>query len=191
MQMSSDREAKKRGAATVGGDAVAKEITLMSVPDGEKRTTEATGRERRATVRALSDWSRHSGDSLPSFTEMRDTFDDADAWRDRFLLKRDAIPARSVFIMCGDAVRAWTAIPPVSRTLDEVVPAGVRETVCALCEAAARTSEPQSADDSYHEPSGAEIMYRCIFLPMRGAESELDYIMGAFSAKRTMDMPAP
>ena len=72
--------------------------------------------ERRGTVRAMAAWMGLDGTGgIPVLTELRDHRRVIAA--QEFLLKTDPIPGYSVFIFCGDALRAILGRPVLGTTL--------------------------------------------------------------------------
>lgn len=107
-----------------------------------------------------------------------------------FLLKTDPIPRLSVFILCGDALRALLG-QPVGASLWDRMPRAARDTLSRACGGAMKQGAPIREEGAFEIAAGVEIRYRGIFLPLRSrSQADPDYLFGAYGC-RTFGAMAP
>ena len=163
------------------------------MPDGSDNRigdppTFETLKDRRATVRASAYWldKCHDGDP-PTLTGLG--LPDVDEiGSHNFLLKCDADPGLSVFILSGDAVQTDLGGRPIGATLKESVPIEIAETLCMACAEAVVQEKPVFGAGSYKSESGKEVLYRTVFMPVRSSDLfDTGYVFGAFSSNQSHD----
>ncbi len=141
--------------------------------------------ERRATVRARSHWTRsHHDGPCPTITDLHLSGNN-EIGSHYFLLRVDPNPRHSVFIMCGDAVKADLGGRLVGTTLWDCTPEEIRDDLCQACGKALDGNAPVNQDGAYSPGDGTKVRYRSVFMPVR---SDLDrhpsYAFGAFGSKQ-------
>jgi hypothetical protein len=142
------------------------------------RTQRFADGERRATRRALGDWQRlRASGLLPTLQDLSPFLDSVD-WEDRFLLACDQDPARSVFVLCGSRVEAAFGQRMIGRVLCDV--AGGKAALIRACANAVKELRPAEVEDAVDVAEGHISIYRAVFMPVRGADSDCRYLMGAY-----------
>ena len=150
----------------------------------------APGRpERRAAETTLAMWRDAMGEGdLPRLADIKIQYD-GDGWEHRFLLIEDPNPLWSVFILCGATARLAFDGAVVGRSLEEVMlPHG--QPLVDACLAALRDRVPVQASGSFPARGGQRLVYRAVFLPMRGDVGAPRYVLGTFGWRREPASPA-
>lgn len=141
-------------------------------------TARPEGRERRAVRRALEDWQRlRASGANPALTDLSPLRNPTD-WADRFLLACDREPARSVFVLCGAQVEQAFGQRLIGRTLGEV--AARQSALIQACSDAVREQSPCEVEDGFHAAGRRLVLYRAVFMPVRGADMDEGFLMGAY-----------
>ncbi len=149
--------------------------------------------ERRGTVRAVSAWaSLQKNDAIPVLAELlgRHRFIAAQ----EFLLKTDPMPQRSVFILCGDALRALLDRPVLGTTFWDCMPRAARDALSQACAAAMKQGAPAHQAGAFEIEAGVEVRYRGVFLPLRSpslhspslrspGHDDPGYLFGAYGSR--------
>jgi hypothetical protein len=108
-----------------------------------------------------------------------------------FLLKTDPIPGLSVFVLCGDALRAILGRSVLGATLRDCMPDRARERLAQACATAVKQGAPALDEGVFETGAGTEVRYRGVFMPLRSrAHAAPDYLFGAYSS-RTFGAAAP
>jgi hypothetical protein len=138
--------------------------------------------ERRGTVRAMAAWASLPGTGgIPALAGLLGRRVIA---AQEFLLKTDPIPPLSVFILCGDALRAVLGRPILGATLFDCMPQAARDTLAQACAAAMTQGTPVREDGAFETGAGTEVRYRGIFMPLRSTnQAEPDYLFGAYGSR--------
>ena len=102
------------------------------------------------------------------------------------LLKADPIPGHSIFILCGEGLRADLGGEPVGRSLRDPFPKAVGDNFGQACAEALKRREPVHIDGAYDAGDGMESLFRSVFLPLSsGRAFDPGYLFGAFRSKRS------
>lgn len=139
--------------------------------------------ERRGTVQAMAAWTSLTGyDGIPALAELLGRRRVIAA--QEFLLKTDPISRLSVFIICGDALRAILGGPILGATFWDCMPRAVRDTLSQACAAAMKQGAPIHQAGAFEAEAGVEIRYRGIFMPLRSlGRAEPGYLFGAYGSR--------
>ena len=136
--------------------------------------------ERRATLRALNKWRAARGDGrIPDLAGLfggRRGFANGE-----FLMKVDPNPAASVLIVCGDDVPLPFGPRSIGNTVRQAVPKALRRVFSEGCAQAAHAGDAVCSDGALRTESGAETLYRSVFMPVTSGDDHVMYAYGALS----------
>lgn len=146
--------------------------------------------ERRGTVRAMAAWAGLGGTGgIPVLANLRDCHRVIAA--QEFLLKTDPIPGLSVFILCGDALRAILGRSALGTTLRDCMPDAACDSLARACATAVKQGAPALDEGAFRTGAGAQIRYRGVFMPLRSTgHADPEYLFGAYGC-RTFGAAAP
>ena len=137
--------------------------------------------ERRSTRQILSHWelSRRQG-KTPLLRDL-DLSADHD-FRQRFILVRtDQRLEKSIIVLCGEAVQAACRVDLLGKTLLQALPTAVGRKLCRAWSDARRQTAPVEIDGRFETCPGVGILYRSVFLPVRGDnDPDCGYACGTF-----------
>ncbi len=148
------------------------------------------GCERRATLRALNIWSdaRENGE-IPLLTSLtarahragqREVFT-----ANQFLILFEPYSSNSVIIFYGHDLPELPSLRMAGKNLHETLPATLRSIFHGACTEAAGNRDAVYRHGSIRSPSGVDVHYRSIFMPLRSAsQNDRIYIFGAFCSER-------
>lgn len=139
--------------------------------------------ERRGTAQAMWTWaSLHGNDAIPVLAELLGRRRVIAA--QEFLLKTDPMPQRSVFILCGETLRAILGRPVLGRTFWDCMPRAARDALSRACAAAINQGAPVQEEGAFEIEAGVEIRYRGVFLPLRSpGHGDPGYLFGAYGSR--------
>ena len=106
-----------------------------------------------------------------------------------FLLKTDPIPRLSVFVLCGDALRAILGRSVLGATFWDCMPRAARDTLSQACGAAMKQGAPAHRAGAFEIEADVEIRYRGVFLPLRSpplrslGHNDPGYLFGAYGSR--------
>lgn len=137
--------------------------------------------ERRSTRQIRSHWerSRHQGRT----PLLRDLDLSADhGFRDRLILVRtDQRLEKSIIVLCGEAMQAACKVDLLGKTLLQALPSAVGRKLCRAWSDAQRQVAPVEIDGRFETCPGVGILYRSVFLPVRGDnDPDYGYACGTF-----------
>ena len=148
------------------------------------------GRERRATLRALNIWSsaREHGE-IPLLTSLtarahragqREVFT-----ANQFLILFEPYSSNSVIIFYGHDLPELPLLRMAGKNLHETLPAALKGIFHGACMEAAGNGDAVYRHGSIRSPSGVDVQYRSIFMPLRSAsQNDRIYIFGAFCSEQ-------
>ncbi len=158
-------------------------------PPGDGRIdVEETGRDRRASLRALKYWQSCAEANNPpllaeiSLTESETGLDST------FLLRIDIPVDRCVVIACSKAMRRKLRMRQLGDTFLDGVPESLREPLLEAIDRAVMERRPQLAEGG--EDEDEELRYRAAFLPVADIRSQICYLYAVYTDNRPSPEPA-
>ena len=148
------------------------------------------GRERRATLRALNIWSsaRENGEIplLSSLTESAHRAGQREVFTaNQFLILFEPYSSNSVIIFYGHDLPELPSLRMAGKNLHETLPAALTGIFHDACVEAAGNGDAVYRHGSIRLPSGVDVLYRSIFMPLRSAsQNGRIYIFGAFCSEQ-------
>ncbi len=145
------------------------------------------GRERRTTLRALKAWTdAREGNEIPDFAGLTGILDMAGEHEvfteNQFLIMIEAYSTTPVVIFYGSELPNMLAPRHVGHSLQRILPAALRDIFHEACGEAADNGDVVHRHGMIGTPSGADVLYRGIFMPLRSASHpDRIYVFGAFS----------
>lgn len=141
----------------------------------------SNGSERRSTRRILSHWELSQRQGKPPVLRDLDLSADHD-FRDRFILVRtEQRLEKSIIVLCGEAVQAACRVDLLGKTLLQALPTAVSRKLCHAWADAHRQVKPIEIDGRFETCPGVGILYRSVFLPVRGDnDPDSAYACGTF-----------
>jgi hypothetical protein len=165
----------------------------MSLRDSEDKIVSASGEaenvsdqplahdERRATGRAGSNWQAAKGaEAIPSLTALG-VGDMSAEWSNRFLIRCDKEMPRAVFIACGNALQSEWDIERMGETLENALPVELCGRFAEGCQRSLTEGCPVPVEGSYRTDADCEVMFRCVMMPVRAMNDEIEFVYGAYS----------
>jgi hypothetical protein len=147
--------------------------------------------ERRASGQAVDYWAALCPDDHPPTIADFMPPAENELGRHYFLLKADPIAELSMFILCGDGVRADIGGEPVGKPLQDPFPEPIGGRFGRACAYALERQEPVYEDGAFTTGDGAECLYRSVFMPINSAHAfDTGYVFGAFRSKRSETSPS-
>ena len=139
--------------------------------------------ERRGTARTMWAWaSLHGNDAIPELADLLGPH--RVIAEQEFLLKTDPLPHLSVFILCGDALRAILGRPILGSTFWDCMPRAARDTLSQACAAALMQGAPVQESGTFQNEAGVETRYRGVFMPLRSpGRDDPGYLFGAYGSR--------
>ncbi len=137
--------------------------------------------ERRATGRAGRSWQdARGGEAIPSLSSL--TIDDLSSeWNDRFLIRGADDIQRAVFIACGDSLQSEWRMERLGETLEDTLPAELCSRFAEGCRRSLEEGCPVPVEGSYRNDADCEVLFRCVMMPVRAMNDEIDFVYGAYS----------
>ena len=148
------------------------------------------GHERRATLRALNIWSnaREHGEIpfLSSLTERAHMAGQREVFTaNQFLILFEPDSSNSVIIFYGRDLPERPSLRMAGKNLHETLPAALTGIFHDACVEAAGNGDAVYRHGSIRLPSGVDVLYRSIFMPLRSAsQNGRIYIFGAFCSEQ-------
>lgn len=145
------------------------------------------GCERRAILRALKSWTdAREDDEIPDLASLTRKANMAGGQEifteNQFLIMFDIYSTDSVVIFYGSELPNALTRRDVGKSLQCTLPATLKELFLDACMAAVESGEAICRQGMISALSGAGVLYRSIFLPLRAASyADRIYVFGAFS----------
>lgn len=145
------------------------------------------GHERRTTLRALKAWTDAREDNeipdLVGLTGILDMAGEHEVFTEnQFLIMLEAYSTNTVVIFYGNELPNMLARRHVGNSLQRTLPAALRDIFHEACREAVDNGDVVYRHGMIGTPSGADVLYRGIFMPLRSASNpDRIYVFGAFS----------
>ena len=144
-------------------------------------------RERRATLRALKTWTtaQHE-DEIPDLASLtgKPSLEEEQKvlTENQFLILFEPYTSNSVVIFYGSELPNMLEQRNLGNDLQQTLPSCLRDLFHEACREAVEKGDVVYRDGSIYTPSGADVLYRSIFMPLRSDNfSNRIYIFGSFS----------
>lgn len=145
------------------------------------------GRERRATLRALSAWvSARENDGIPDLNDLAEKAVKAgkqEVFTDnQFLIMADPYTENSVVIYYGNALPKVLGRRNVGKNVQSFLPDALKDIFLEACKEAAYSDNEVYRQGEITTVSCEGVLYRSVFMPLRSdSQNKHIYIFGAFS----------
>lgn len=137
--------------------------------------------ERRVMCRTLVLWeSLRKGDDLPTLADIRPGMSD-DLAPFLYVIDVGLTMPSSRFGYCGPVLAQSCGAEPTGKTLAEVLPSSFAEPMIQFFRSAVHYRQALADSGSFHAAAGAEVLYRNVVMPLRGADDAIGHLLGGFS----------
>ena len=134
-------------------------------------------------LRAGADWAQACAETTPPSLTRLGIGDTAGEWHDRFLIRSDAHMPHAVFIACGNSLQADWEMERLGATLEDALPGELQNRFAEGCLKSLETGRPVPVEGRYRDDDDAEVLFRCVMMPVRAVSDDMEFIYGAYSHK--------
>ncbi|MBT4487004.1 MAG: hypothetical protein HOK30_23305 [Rhodospirillaceae bacterium] len=163
------------------------DLTAISKPNAGNiaagRASDCIATERRSVALADADWQDACGNAATPDLKELGIGDSAGDWHDRFLIRSDEHMPHAVFIACGNTLQSGWDMQRLGATVEDVVPGALQEHFAEGCRRSLENSAPVPLEGSFMDSTNAEVVYRCVMMPVRPLNDDVIFIYGAYSQK--------